>query len=189
MAHFAGRLPSGWTRIAAPIGAGIAVFALSYSLLSSAAASPSAVTPGEPDTPAAQATPGRPLSQRLPAGHVAIQLPAAASQIVLSDLKPGSRMDVFAEPPGPRDTRTPPGLAAQGATLLAQSEGALLLDVSADEGMILAHLVQSGSRFLFLPWPPGVTTPPDPADVRTRLGSLVPPTPQPAPAPGQPAQQ
>jgi len=191
--------------------AGLLTFVVTYALLEAvwtrAAAEPANVTiaPGPSPTPAV-AVAADSLGPRIAAGDVGVGLPTAGAEALLRDVRVGDRLNVLASVPL-GDGRPVTAVVVSGATVLqpASGDSPLVLDVSAADGLALAHLVLSGTHLSYAVVPTGATpeasAPLDAAQARARLGLRGPqatsvptapapavPTPAPTAAPTPPSQ-
>jgi hypothetical protein len=155
---------------------GIVMTGLAYLVLAgmlAPAVEPEVIAPVEQPAPA-PAEGERSFALAIAAGKVAAGVPVAGSEMVATAAVPGDRIDVIAlVPPG-----HPTPLAAvvvRGATVLGRSgqgsSSQLLLQLSSDEAMVLAHLLQSGTRMSYSLWPadgtPLPVVPVDAAELRS----------------------
>jgi LysM domain len=176
------------------LSAGLLTFGVVFTLLqvtrSAAAPSQVVVEPSPTLTQLVRATDS--IATQLVDGQTAIGVPISGSEPLLRDVQPGDRLDVVASLPSPVDGRPVTGVIVRGATVLRQatSSDPLLLEVSPDDAMALAHLVLGGAHLGYTVWPSngGTPTEPRPLDeraVRAALGlsavATVVPTPTPAP--------
>jgi len=137
------------------------------------------------------------LAVKMAAGTIAIGVPITGSELLLRDVQPGDRLDVLASLPSPGDGRPVTAVVVRGATVLvpASTSDPLMLEMSGQDGMALAHLVLSGTRLGYVVWSANGGGPPDspPLDERTARSLLgLAPTanqvePQPSPSPTTPA--
>lgn len=117
------------------------------------------------------------LSRLIAPGKVGVVVPVGALEPLTSSVVLGDRLEIIALVPNDRDTPQA-AFVVHGATLRGRSPGAsagaLLLEVTPDEAIILGHLMQSGARLSYALWPAN-GAPPDvpPVDIgtlRSRLG-------------------
>jgi len=160
--------------------AGLLTFVVTYALLEAvwtrAAAEPANVTnvPGPSPTPAV-AVAADSLAPRIAAGDVGVGLPTAGAESLLRDVRVGDRLNVLASVAG-GDGRPVTAVVVSGATVLqpASGDGPLVLEVSAADGLALAHLVLGGTHLSYAVVPAGATpeasAPLDAAQARARLG-------------------
>jgi LysM repeat protein len=94
------------------------------------------------------------LAGLLAVGHVAVGVPSTGSEPLLQNVEPGDRLDVTAVLPSPDDTRPVTAVVVSGATVLRPSTASdpLLLDVSSQDALVLAHLVLGDTRLTFVVW-------------------------------------
>lgn len=170
------RRPLGQAGLA--LGVGLAVFALSYSLLGAARSARERPVTAEPAELVAAGTGGDSAAQRITPGRVALAAPVSRPDPLVSELRPGDRILVMAAIPGNPGEGSRAAVVVREAIVLTGpgtvSASSLLLEVSSDEAMVLAHLIQSGTRLTYALWPAvGVLQIPpavDPATARARLG-------------------
>jgi hypothetical protein len=131
------------------------------------------------------------LATQLVDGQIAVGVPTTGSEPLLRDVQPGDRVDVVASLPSPEDGRPVTAVLVRGATVLrsATASQPLLLKVPAQDAMVLAHLVLSGTQLGYAIWPADGSAPVEsrPLDERTARALLglaatatavpVPPTP------------
>jgi hypothetical protein len=136
--------------------AGVLTFGVVFTLLqvtrSEAAPGQLAVAP----TPTLVA---RPLAKDSVAGKIvaetiAIGVPITGSEVLLRDVHAGDRLDVLASLPAPGDGRPVTAVVVSGATVVVPASGSdpLLLEMSAPDGMAVAHLVLGGTRLGYIVW-------------------------------------
>lgn len=139
------------------LGVGVMVFALSYSLLGAARAARDAGPPPELATPAGVGTDSGSVAHRIAPGRVALAAPAPRLDPLASEVQPGDRIAVMAVVPGGRGEGPVAGVVVPEAVVLSGPAGGsgstLLLEVSSDEALVLAHLIQSGARLSYALWP------------------------------------
>jgi hypothetical protein len=187
--------------------AGLLTFVVTYALLEAvwthAAAEPANVAP----TPVVAAAPDS-LAPQIAAGDIGVGLPTAGADALLHDVRAGDRLNVLASVTG-GDGRPVTAVVVSGAKVLqpASGDSPLVVEVSAADGLALAHLVLGGTHLSYAVVPAGATPAPsapmDAAQARARLGlsgaatpaptapvatsaPTAAPTPQPAPSQPQP---
>ena len=187
------RVPRGSLLIA---GIGLLTFGVVFTLLefspSRAAPSVSGVAPDFSPTPAAQLAPDS-LAPALQAGHEAIGVPTSGSPVeaLLRDVQVGDRLDVVASFAAADAAQPLTAVVVHGATVLrtATATDPLLLDVTAEDAVVLAHLILGGTHLGYVVWPangvpPSLPPALDEKTARALLGLAVTPTAQPsAPTP------
>lgn len=108
---------------------------------------------------------------KLAAGALAVGVPISGSELLLRDVQSGDRLDVLASLPAPDDGRPVTAVVVRGATVLepVTPNSPLLLQVSADDAMVLVHLVSSGTHLGYIVWSAngGSPAPTQPLDERT----------------------
>ena len=134
------------------------------------------------------------LAPSLPAGQMAVGVPSAGAEALLLGAQRGDRLDVLASLPSPADSRPVTVVVVSGATVLrpATPTDPLLLQVSASDAIVLAHLVVGGTHLVYTVWPDGGNPPRQPPlDERTArallglppLATVSQPTAEPSPTP------
>jgi hypothetical protein len=174
------------------VSAGLLTFGVVFTLLqvTRSAAAPSQVVP-EPSPALTQLVrPTDSVATRLVDGQTAVGVPITGAEPLLRDVQPGDRLDVVASLPSPDDGRPVTGVVVRGATVLRQgtSSDPLLLEVSAEDAMALAHLVLGGTRLGYTVWPSDGSAPTEPRPLderaaRVALGLSPSATVMPTPAP------
>jgi hypothetical protein len=160
------------------VGAGLLTFGVVFTLLqvTRLAAAPSQVVaePSPTLTQLVRATDS--VATQLVDGQSAVGVPITGSEPLLRDVQPGDRLDVVASLPSPDDGRPVTGVVVRGATVLRQgtSSDPLLLEVSPEDAMTLAHLVLGGTRLGYTVWPSNGSAPiePRPLDERAARAAL-----------------
>lgn len=102
------------------------------------------------------------FSNRIGAGKVIIGVPALGQEALFSELRPGDVVDVFAILPGESGQSPAAGTVVRRAPVLrpgGRSGTPLLLEVSPDESLALAHLIGRGARLTYAVWPSSSTSP------------------------------
>ena len=105
------------------------------------------------------------FSNRIAAGKVIIGVPALGQEALLLELRPGDVVNVSAILPGGSGQTSTGGTVVDRATVLRQagrSGAPLLLEVSAEESLALAHLIGRGARLTYALWSSGPTSSPVP---------------------------
>lgn len=148
-------------RLAASIAAGLFAFLLAYALLNALLGeqpveSPEASTNSASGGNTSESTSGSlSLAARLPAGSVAFALPTGTQDSLFGSARVGDRLDVIAPVPGQDSAPATAAVMVRGATFLGRSTGpgnVILVQVSPEEGVVLGHLVQSGTRLTYALW-------------------------------------
>jgi hypothetical protein len=110
------------------------------------------------------------------AGTIAIGVPITGSELLLGDVLPGDRLDVLASLAASGEGRPVTAVVVRGATVLlpASTSDPLLLEMSAPDGIALAHVVLGGTRLGYIVWSANGGTPPGspPLDERTARALL-----------------
>ena len=167
------------------VTAGLMTFVIVFTLLevtrSEAAPVPPVGVPAPLAGTSARATDS--LTASLASSTIAIGVPIAGSELLLGDVQSGDRLDVLASLPSPGDGRPVTAVVVRGATVLqpATRTDPLLLEVSAPDGLALAHLVLGGTRLGYIVWSanggsPPQTQPLDEQAARLLLGLAAPTT-------------
>jgi hypothetical protein len=184
------------------ITAGLLTFGVLFTLLqfSHSEAAPVEVAVLAPSTPVPVTLSADSLAPQITTGDLVVGVPSGGSTALLKDIQPGDRVSVLVSLPSTDDGRVVTAVAVNGASVVrpASATDPLLLEVSAPDAIVLAHLVLSGIHLGYTVWPTDGTSPPasppvDESTARALLG-LVPlatPTPlapaAPTPAPPTPA--
>ena len=160
------------------VSAGLLTFGVVFTLLqvTRSAAAPSQFVPEPAPTLTQLVRATDSLSAQLVDGQLAVGVPITGSEPLLRDVQPGDRLDVVASLPSPDDGRPVTGVVVRGATVLRQGTPSdpLLLEVSPDDAMALAHLVLGGTRLGYTVWPSNGSAPtePQPLDERAARAAL-----------------
>jgi hypothetical protein len=186
---------------------GLLTFGVVFSLLEF---SPSAAAPGQPaPTTAPTPTPGLAtaadsLEPRIDSGNLAIGVPVGSSEALLRNVQPGDRLDIVATLVAPQSGQPLTAVLVRGATVVRPGSPTdpLLIQASAADALMLAHVVLRGTHLGYILWPANGEPPPaaenviDENTAREALGLNVPtvtapvptqlPTPPPAPLPATP---
>ena len=110
-------------------------------------------------------------------------LPIGAAEPLVRGLQPGARLNVLASLPDTDSGRPLSAVVTRGATIVQSvtSSDPLVVEVSPDDALVLAHLVLGGTQLSYAVWPGGVepaeTPPLDERTVRALLGLQLPATP------------
>lgn len=130
------------------------------------------------------------VAPRIARGNVAVALPTTGAEALLRDVHVGDRLSVLASMSA--EGRPATAVVVNGAIVVQPPAGddPLLIEVSAPDGMALAHLIASGTRLTYTLWSanaPPTVAPIDESAARTALGLSPSSTPTPtspaAPAP------
>jgi hypothetical protein len=160
------------------LSSGLLTFGVVFTLLqvTRSAAAPSQVVPEQSPTQTQLVRATDSLATQLVGGQTAIGVPISGSEPLLRDVQPGDRMDVVASLPSPEDGRPVTAVIVRGATVLRQPTASdpLLLEVSPQDAMALAHLVLGGTRLGYTVWPSNGAAPtePPPLDERSARVAL-----------------
>jgi len=118
------------------------------------------------------------LAPRIAPGKVAISAPVSGAQSLLTEVQPGDRMDIIALFPASLGQSAASAVIVRGATVLNRpviaSGAPILFEVTPDESLVMAHMIQSGAQLSYSLWPANGPPPAlpvlDVATVRARLG-------------------
>lgn len=142
-------------------GIGLVTFVLVFSLMefspSRAAPTPSVVvSPALGQTRVLQVATDS-VARNLQAGHEAVGVPVDASsgEALLREVQPGDRLDVLASLAFSEGATPLTAVVVHGATVLRPPTAAdpLLLEVTASDAIVLAHLVLGGTHLGYMLWP------------------------------------
>lgn len=121
------------------------------------------------------------LAHRISPGRVAVAAPSSSGETLLAAARAGDHIDIVAILPGPLGQPPLPALVVRGAVLLRAPPGAqggpVVLEVTPDDAVALAHLIGRGTRLTFALWPAAGPPPVpsvDAAAVRARLDLVTP---------------
>jgi LysM domain-containing protein len=184
---------------------GLLTFGIVFTLLTF---SPSAAAPDQ-QVPQPESSPPTPvvavatdsLAPRIAPDNLAIGVPIAGFEALLRNVQPGDRLDILASLGAPQTGVPVTSVLVRGATVVRSAEASdpLLVQVSASDAIMLAHVVMRGTRIGYVLWPASGSLPaatPAPVDEQTARDLLgisqptsVPATPMPSaavPTPPQP---
>jgi hypothetical protein len=125
------------------------------------------------------------LAPRISPGKVAISAPVSGAQSLLTEVQPGDRMDIIALFPASLGQAAASAVIVRGATVLTRPVIAsgipILFEVTPEESLVMAHVIQSGAQLSYSLWPASGPPPAlpvlDVATVRARLGLAQPAVP------------
>ena len=180
MDRFATRIAARtWARtlaaqIAAAVVAGLIVSAFAYLALGAVVAQ---VTSGPGAAPATSLA-ARSLAARISPGKVAVAAPPQGAEALLVQAQPGDRLDVIAVFPATAGQPVASATIIRGAVVVERptdtSGSPAVIEVSPEEAIVLAHVVQSGTHVVYALWPAGgnppAVPPLDEAAIRGRFG-------------------
>ena len=99
------------------------------------------------------------FTRRITPGKVVTGVPAAGQEALLSQLRVGDMLDVLAVVAGENPTS---GTVLRRAVVMregSRSSGGLLLEVTPEESLALAHLIGRGARLTYALYPSGSVSP------------------------------
>lgn len=151
---------------------GLAVFVLTYvglrALQVTDSAAPSASPPGQEEGVIAADS----LAREIHPGRLAVAVPAPSLGVLTSEFRPGDRVDVVAQLPDRGPGTSESAVVARGAVVLRSNPrdraSPLVLEVTPEETIVLAHLVQSGAPLSYALWPAGGAPPTAPRVLELR---------------------
>lgn len=136
------------------IGVGVLCFGLAFLILAFIQARdvPDATLPPEAGGIRPQAS----LAERIASDKVAVGVPSSAQDVLLSETRPGDRLDIIALLGGRPGEAPLTAVVVRGATVLSaptgNQGGPALLEVSPEEAVVLGHLTQGGVRLTYALW-------------------------------------
>src|SRR4051794_8119456 len=109
--------------------------------------------------PALETTPAPDtVTRHIEPGDVAVALPIGSAEPLVRGLQPGARLNVLASLPDTSSGRPLSAVVTRGATIVqpVTPSDPLVVEVSPDDALVLAHLVLGGTQLSYAVWPGGV---------------------------------